>query len=767
MRPASLIFRLCAATSLAGLLLGASFAPAALAQTATPATAPPATAQQQQAENPPERVGWLRQVDGGVSFHTADADQWSPAAVNYPVASGDAFWTEPNASAQVAISASAVAMAGGTELDVATLDPNGLQATLPQGEVYLRLRGLAPSEAWSVQTPRGLVTFSGPGRFGIAAGDTQDPTTVTVLEGAAEVSGPGVSLQVAAGQTATITGTGTFQGSVGTAQTDAFLAGQLPSAPPPAAGAAPPAVVAQMPGGDDLSGYGTWTDSADYGDVWYPRVASGWVPYQEGYWAYVAPWGWTWIDDDPWGFAPFHYGRWVEIGGRWGWTPGVVRVAGPPVYAPALVTFFGVGAGRGTVGWFPLAPQEPYRPWFHASDAYLRAVNRRDVTNLAAIRHPLPINSFLNRAAATAVPAAAIADSRRVHGAAVRVDPRMLASARLVAGEGPVRPTAATAGITPNLARAMHLPAAPPGAEVVAHVAPGPAIHARPLMRSAAARPPLPALVEHRAGVLPGATRAGVLPGATRPVALAAPALRGPEARDGHAPPIMHEPPGAGMAQHEPARAMRPGTAVPVVDQGRPAAGVAAHPSPAERAAAHEDHASGPVRSPVPEVHAGPPTGHAAVPEVHVPRPEVHAAMPQVHVPRPEVHAAVPQVRVPRPEVHAAAPQVHVPPPEVHAAAPQVHPPRPEVHAALPQVHSPRPEVHAPPPQFRAQPQQVHAPLPEVHRPAPEMHARLEEPHPVPHGPPPAVHPGPPPAMHAAAAPHPAPAEHDKRPNER
>ena len=120
----------------------------------------------------------------------------------------------------------------------------------------------------------------------------------------------------------------------------------------------------------------TGAPAPEYGQVWYPPVSPGWVPYRQGHWAYVAPWGWTWIDDAPWGFAPFHYGRWVQIGGRWAWTPGAVAVAEPPVYAPALVAFIGIGAGvalgaalaSGSIGWVPLGPREPFRPWYHASN---------------------------------------------------------------------------------------------------------------------------------------------------------------------------------------------------------------------------------------------------------------------------------------------------------------------------------------------------------------------------------------------------------------
>ena len=110
------------------------------------------------------------------------------------------------------------------------------------------------------------------------------------------------------------------------------------------------------------------------------------MPYREGSWAYVAPWGWTWVDSAPWGFAPFHYGRWAEIGGRWGWVPGGA-VGAPPVYAPALVTFLGVGAvvgvgigaalAAGRIGWFPLGPREAFHPVVPCERPLLPAGQRR------------------------------------------------------------------------------------------------------------------------------------------------------------------------------------------------------------------------------------------------------------------------------------------------------------------------------------------------------------------------------------------------------
>src|SRR5581483_7197193 len=97
-----------------------------------------------------------------------------------------------------------------------------------------------------------------------------------------------------------------------------------------------------------------------------------------------------WVDDAPWGFAPFHYGRWVYAG-YWAWVPGPVYVR--PVYAPALVAWFGGGnfsiglAFGGGYGWCPLGYGEPYVPWYYGSRHYFQRVNitNTHITNVTYI----------------------------------------------------------------------------------------------------------------------------------------------------------------------------------------------------------------------------------------------------------------------------------------------------------------------------------------------------------------------------------------------
>ena len=443
------LFRLTTALVAVSLVLGPVVPPLAQAQPA------PSAAPQPGDVDPPARVGRLARVSGTVSFHAAEAENWDPAQVNWPVSSGNAFWTEQGGSAEIELPNGRVVMDGGTEFDIDTLDDRQLASTVRQGQVYFRVAGLAPGESVAVQTPRGPVTVDAPGRYQIAAGDADSPTRLTVYEGAATIGGQ----PVPPGQSAEVTGTDSFTINMVAAAADPFLTvvQAREQAPRRTGGVPPPPQVAQMPGGEDLGGYGTWTTSPEYGSVWYPQVAPGWAPYRTGHWAFVQPWGWTWIDDAPWGFAPFHYGRWVEVGGLWAWAPGVYGVSMPLVYAPALVVFFGLGVGvgvmAGNVGWLPLGWHEPYRPWYHASPDYFRNVNIAHGGNFNYANNA-NMRDYHNSRGATMVPAGVMTGSRPVRSAARPLQAGQLAQARpVIGGRQPIQPSIATAGVTPGSAR--------------------------------------------------------------------------------------------------------------------------------------------------------------------------------------------------------------------------------------------------------------------------------------------------------------------------
>src|SRR4051794_6263288 len=120
MRAPSRLFRLTASVAMAAVLSNAVL-PAA----AQPAPQPGADQPDQTQGDPPVRVGRVATVAGSVSFRTASDTQWSPASVNYPVSSGNAFWADTNAQVRLQVSDSRITLAPLTEVDVNSLDAGG------------------------------------------------------------------------------------------------------------------------------------------------------------------------------------------------------------------------------------------------------------------------------------------------------------------------------------------------------------------------------------------------------------------------------------------------------------------------------------------------------------------------------------------------------------------------------------------------------------------------------------------------------------------
>jgi len=147
-----------------------------------------------------------------------------------------------------------------------------------------------------------------------------------------------------------------------------------------------------------------------------------------------------------------------------------------------------VRPGLRSIGWCPLGARSVL-PLVPHVGRLLRSVNRYDVTNVSAINNRnVTINNFANRNAITVVPARAMTESRPVRQVAEHVDPRSLATAHPFIGRDPIRPTAATAGITPRLAEQMHLSPAPAAARSP-RASRRPAIHAGPIAHGVAERP--------------------------------------------------------------------------------------------------------------------------------------------------------------------------------------------------------------------------------------------------------------------------------------
>ena len=336
-----------------------------------------------------------------MSFYNDPDDSWQKALINYPVTSENSLWTEGRGRAEVRVGPSAIRIGDDTLFDFVKLQDDLALGFLQRGTLNVRIRqfgSLDAADRLQIDTGEGRFTLEGNGRYRIDA-SADGESRISVFSGIARFEGVNRSdprLTIDAGKQLTVRiavaaggGTDFRYDNAGESPFDRWAESrdrQWDQTHTRYArfdsrdGVRDNLISPYMTGYEELDAAGDWIDDNEYGRLWTPRViVTGWAPYRYGRWSYVRPWGWTWIDDAPWGFAPFHYGRWVQVRSRWCWWPG--PYIGRPVYAPALVAWFG-SEGSGltlssgpAVGWFPLAPREYYVPRYTSNANYLRRIN--------------------------------------------------------------------------------------------------------------------------------------------------------------------------------------------------------------------------------------------------------------------------------------------------------------------------------------------------------------------------------------------------------
>jgi hypothetical protein len=457
---------------LALAVLSAAAPPAmpAAAPGAAPLPPAPAVAPPSPSSPAPTRVGRLSLASGKVGFRAAGAAPWSAAEPNFPVAAGEALRTDARSRAAVEIGPHTFALAPQSEIDIAGLDRQRIALALPQGRLYLHLRRLAAGATVTLALPRASLSLSAPGTYDIAAGDRKEPARIAVFAGQARLADGGAEVAIAPGRAAAFDHAKPVAAPEGPAAADDFDAWARGQDYRQAGLVSPYYVSPEMTGYAALDGHGSWRHSDRYGEVWYPDgLPANWTPYRYGHWRRIAPWGWTWIDDRSWGFAPSHYGRWAVIDRRWAWVPG--RFVEDPAYVPAVVAFLGTpgvglsvaGSSVPAIGWFPLAPGEVYWPSYARSLDYIRALNRGNVADPAAIapnpdgNPPVEIvtGRFADRQMASIVPRPDFVAGHPVAPALLQLPAERLADMPVIDGSprlGPApapRPEVAIAGAAP------------------------------------------------------------------------------------------------------------------------------------------------------------------------------------------------------------------------------------------------------------------------------------------------------------------------------
>lgn len=391
------------------------------------------------------RIGLLR---GDVAVKRADSGDTIAAAINAPLNVGDYLTTERDGRTELQLdNRTALRVGANTQLRFTTMTASSNALQLAAGTVELRLfngNGAHPE----VDTPNATVRPDDSGRYRVSV-DADGNTFVTARAGAVDVVTQSSTQTLDPGSTLEISGDGahaTLQ-TLAALPTDGFDGWNDERDRFEAAAHSYAYTDPNIVGAGDLDHYGTWSDVPGYGEAWRPEYAAGWAPYHDGRWVWEPYYGWTWVSAEPWGWAPYHYGRWFFAGNSWYWYPAVVAYQ-PPVYQPALVAFFsfgfgggGLSLGFGNVGWVPLAPYEPFHPWWGRGYGN-RTTVVNNVTNITNVTNVTNINHYHNiNAPGGAVGVNNASFARGNFNRVVAVTPEQLRGATPVHGVVPVVPT--------------------------------------------------------------------------------------------------------------------------------------------------------------------------------------------------------------------------------------------------------------------------------------------------------------------------------------
>ena len=420
-----------------------------------------------------QTVARVAYFSGEVSYSRGDdPDDWQPASLNFPMTLGDRLYTASGSRLELQTEGGAIYLAPGTDLAALNLTYEVKQFSLGMGSASFRIRQIDSGESFEVDTPNAAVTFDAAGQYRIDV-DRDGNTRVLVNRGHAYVAAGGGEVPLEAGRLMAIDGIDSpVYDITSLPRPDSWDQWVETRSRRFRATGSRRYVSADISGIDDLDQYGRWSEIPEYGTCWSPaNVSAGWQPYRAGRWAWQDPWGWSWVSNESWGWAPYHYGRWVISRSRWYWVP-----VGPAVrtvrYAPALVAFVGgpgfslsvsVGGG-GNIGWFPLAPRDPFVPWWGSR---AREPNRPNVTNVTYVNRTYVTvvnqNTFISGAP---IAKNMIRDARVV---------REISAAPVVHGPLPVVPVASSIRVSERAGSAPRPVAAALTRPVVTRLAPPPA----------------------------------------------------------------------------------------------------------------------------------------------------------------------------------------------------------------------------------------------------------------------------------------------------
>ena len=175
---------------------------ALLAAPAYAAQQPPAGAADQRpapAAEPSARAPRIALVSGNVAVYQLGQADWSRAAADRLLASGDWLATDASGRAEIRLGGDALDVASSTQLNFVDLHQHSLQVAMSHGRVAIRLRQPGQGQNDEIDLPGGAVWLTVAGSYDVTVGTEGKPSRIAVFDGRARFAGGGLDQTIETG----------------------------------------------------------------------------------------------------------------------------------------------------------------------------------------------------------------------------------------------------------------------------------------------------------------------------------------------------------------------------------------------------------------------------------------------------------------------------------------------------------------------------------------------------------------------------------------
>jgi hypothetical protein len=143
---------------------------------------------QTEQEDPPGRIARISYLKGRVSFLRAGLDEWTEAALNFPVTTGDRIYAGRDGRAEIDMRGAEMHVGSSTDVVLANLDDQTIQLGVNEGTIRVSLYQPISNIDVAIDTPNGAIALSAPGRYRANVDPVQDHTRLITERGVAKVT---------------------------------------------------------------------------------------------------------------------------------------------------------------------------------------------------------------------------------------------------------------------------------------------------------------------------------------------------------------------------------------------------------------------------------------------------------------------------------------------------------------------------------------------------------------------------------------------------